>query len=91
MLTSVSGGKVGAAHVEEGVAGVGVGEEGLGEIRGLWVELPRQLAVVGTSRGAGNVAAQAPAPTPGVWRRVRVCRRLGHGDRVSRAVAGCYL
>ena len=70
-MTSVSGGEVGAAHVEEGVVGVGVGEEGLGEIRGLRAELSRQLAVVGTS-GA-----------PGTWRRKLLLRLRGCGGALG--------
>jgi len=44
-------------------SGAGVGEEELGEDRGLRVKLPRWLAVVGNVGSTGNAAAQASAPT----------------------------
>ena len=54
----------GEARAELGwraAAEVGVGEERLGEVRGLRAELPRRLAVVGTSGNAGNRGGRDPA------------------------------
>ena len=57
----MAGGEARAELGWRAAAEVGVGEERLGEVLGLRVELPWRLAVVGMSGSAGNRGGGAPA------------------------------